>query len=175
MTKNEVRASIRKKVAQMPEEKRIEEELRLCEKIANHPRFLAAKTVLAFYPLPDEIDITLLFQKFEEKKEFLLPVVHGEELLIRSYRKEQIAKGAFGILEPKGENFTDFSKIDLILVPGMAFDAQGHRLGRGRGYYDRFLSSPVLRSAYTIGLAYSVQKMSTLPTEAHDIPMDEVL
>ncbi len=175
MTKDEVRASIRKRVAQMSEEMRAEEGRKLCEKIANHPRFLAAKTILAFYPLPDEIDITPLFQDFEGEKEFLLPVVHGEELLIRSYEKGLMARGAFGILEPKGENFTDFSKIDLILVPGMAFDAQRHRMGRGRGYYDRFLSSPALQGAYAIGLAYSVQKLPMLPTEAHDIPMDEVL
>ena len=81
--------------------------------------------------------------------------------------------GAFGIMEPVGQLVTDYDHIDLAVVPGMAFDACGHRLGRGKGYYDRLL--PRLSHCYKIGICFDFQKVPSVPTEPTDIAMDEVL
>ena len=76
-------------------------------------------------------------------------------------------------MEPVGEPFTAFDQIDVALVPGMAFDAAGHRLGRGRGYYDRFLAAhPQL---HTIGVCFPFQRVADVPSEAHDIMINEVI
>ena len=80
------------------------------------------------------------------------------------------------VAEPVGERFTDLQKIDVILVPGMAFDAQGHRLGRGKGYYDRFLSSLTSHfSPLLIGVCFDFQKVSEVPVDKFDISVDEVI
>jgi 5-formyltetrahydrofolate cyclo-ligase len=76
-------------------------------------------------------------------------------------------------MEPVGTRFTDYAAIDVAVVPGMVFDAQGHRLGRGKGYYDRFLAK--LPGVYKIGLCFSWQMVDEVPSEANDITMDEVM
>ncbi len=83
-------------------------------------------------------------------------------------------------MEPVGEAFTDYEKIDVALVPGMAFDAAGHRLGRGKGYYDRFLSSHLSSlnshpSPLLIGVCFPFQRVAEVPSEEHDVLMDEVI
>ena len=76
-------------------------------------------------------------------------------------------------MEPAGPPFTDYHSISVALVPGMAFDAAGHRLGRGRGYYDRFLSAhPPL---YKIGVCFPFQRVAEVPSEEHDVAMNEVI
>jgi 5-formyltetrahydrofolate cyclo-ligase len=81
--------------------------------------------------------------------------------------------GAYCITEPTGERFTDQEAIDVAIVPGMAFDTEGHRLSRGKGYYDRFLSHvPYL---YKIGLCFSWQIVDCVPCDEHDIVMDEII
>ena len=75
-------------------------------------------------------------------------------------------------MEPTGEPFTDYEQIDIVLVPGMAFDAAGHRLGRGRGYYDRFLIQTACRK---IGVCFPFQRVAEVPTDDHDVMMDEVI
>lgn len=86
---------------------------------------------------------------------------------------DDLQEGAFHILEPTGTAFTDYDSIEIAVVPGMSFDAEGHRLGRGKGYYDRFL--PRIPRAYKIGICFDFQKTPHVPTDAHDVPMDEVL
>ena len=86
---------------------------------------------------------------------------------------QDLQAGAFGILEPTGKLFTDYEKIDVVVVPGMAFDKEGHRLGRGKGYYDRFLAK--IRNTYKIGLCFPWQLVDNVPTDEHDILMDEIM
>lgn len=89
---------------------------------------------------------------------------------------DSLREGAFHIMEPVGERFTDLQIIDVILIPGIAFDAQGHRLGRGKGYYDRFLSSLTSHfSPLLIGVCFDFQKVSEVPVDKFDISVDEVI
>ena len=83
-----------------------------------------------------------------------------------------LCEGAYHIMEPIGTPFTDLAQIDLALIPGLAFDAQGHRLGRGKGYYDRFLAA---FTGTTIGVCFDFQKVAEVPVDAHDIAVNRVV
>ena len=133
-------------------------------------------TILCYWPLPDEPDIRQLINTLvNEGKTVLLPKVTGDETMtIHRYTSpDDMAEGAFHIMEPTTAAFTDLVQIDTVLVPGVAFDAAGHRLGRGRGYYDRFLATcPQVRK---VGICFPFQRVAEVPVEEHDIVMDEVI
>jgi 5-formyltetrahydrofolate cyclo-ligase len=145
------------------------------------PLLAEAQTIMAYYSLPDEVNTHgLIDDLVAEGKTVLLPKVTGPDTMeLRRYTgRDDLQEGAYHILEPMGELFTDFSSIDLILVPGLAFDAAGHRLGRGRGYYDRLLSSlfTIHSSLFSsIGVCFDFQKVDEVPVDAHDIAMDKVV
>lgn len=104
----------------------------------------------------------------------MLPVVVGDELELRIYTgPEDMKTGAYGIEEPIGETFTDYAAIDFIVVPGVAFDRKGNRLGRGKGYYDRLL--PRIPSAFKAGICFPFQLVEEVPAEPFDICMDIVI
>lgn len=139
-----------------------------------HPAFGAARTVLLYHSLPDEVDTHAFVEKWSGAKRVLLPVVVGNDLELRCYTGlHDLAVGAFGISEPTGELFTDYGSIDLVVVPGVAFDRLGNRLGRGRGYYDRLL--PRIPHARKVGICFPFQIVDRVPAEAFDIRMDEVV
>ena len=139
-----------------------------------HPAFRAAKTVLLYHSLNDEVDTHDFIRKWSNKKQILLPVVVGNELELRLYTaSEDMQISSYGIKEPVGEVFTDYDFIDFIVVPGVAFDQKGNRLGRGKGYYDRLL--PQIPSAYKAGICFPFQLVEEVPTEPHDIRMDIII
>ena len=164
-------------------EKRLHSALQLneqSEKIMSllemHERFQKAHVVLMYYALPDEPATQLRLDAWAKDKEIILPVVAGDDLILRRYTgRDSLTEGAFHILEPQGEVFDDYASIELIVVPGMAFDVYGNRLGRGKGYYDKLLCHPQLRSAYKLGICFDFQKIAHVPTQPFDIPMDEIL
>lgn len=144
--------------------------------ILSHPRVMAAHTILLFSALPDEVPTQQLTDELvAQGKTVLLPkVVSDTDMELRLYTgRSDLREGAFGIMEPVGEEFSHYEQIDIGIIPGMAFDAAGHRLGRGKGYYDRFLSR--VPCFYKIGLCFSWQLLDHVPSEEHDIIMDEVL
>ena len=135
--------------------------------------FDAAEDVAVYWSLNDEIDTSRFIEKWYKKKRIWLPVVVGGDLIFRQYTGiENMRKGAFGILEPTGRQLDNVAQFGLIIVPGVAFDLQNNRMGRGRGFYDRLLANS---QAYKIGTAYSCQIFSQIPTEETDIPMDLVV
>ncbi|MCE2615669.1 MAG: 5-formyltetrahydrofolate cyclo-ligase [Phocaeicola sp.] len=135
-------------------------------------RFQSAKTILLYYSLPDEVYTHDFISQWYTKKNILLPVVKGNDLELRKYTgPDSLHLGAFHIEEPEGEPFVDYRQIDIAIIPGISFDAYGHRLGRGRGYYDRLL---LKLSTYNIGICFSFQVCAKVPTEAFDKTMDEV-
>ena len=147
---------------------------RLRERLIGHG---VGDVVMAYYPLPDEVDIRpLLDELVAAGKTVLLPKVTGDTTmeLCRYTGQQHLREGAFHIMEPVGETYTDHTQIDVILVPGLAFDAARRRLGRGRGYYDRFLSE-YRWTASVFGVCFDFQKVAEVPTDEHDIPVDEVI
>ena len=140
-----------------------------------HPAFRAANTVLLYHSLNDEVDTHAFIQKWSSEKRILLPVVVGDDLELRIYTgpEDMSISGIYGIAEPTGEIFTDYAAIDFIVVPGVAFDAKGNRLGRGKGYYDRLL--PRIPSAYKAGICFPFQLVEEVPAESFDIRMDTII
>ena len=161
------------------------------------PLLADARVILAYYSLPDEVNTHQLIDDLvAEGKTVLLPkVLDATTMELRLYTgPHDLAPGPFGILEPTGSSFhlSTFSpSIDVALIPGVAFDALGHRLGRGRAYYDRFLRTmgtvpsvsnvanyrgtvPSVRPRL-IGLCFDFQKVEAVPFDANDIPVDIVI
>ena len=139
-----------------------------------HPAFRAANTILLYHSLPDEVDTHEFIRKWSCEKRVLLPVVMGDDLELRKYTgAEDLAISSYGIEEPVGEPFTDYAAIDFIAVPGVAFDRNGNRLGRGKGYYDRLL--PRIPQAYKVGICFTFQIVEEVPAEPFDIRMDEII
>lgn len=131
---------------------------------------------MLYSALPDEVPTQSLIDGLvAQGKTVLLPrVVSDTDMELRHYTgPHDLQTGAFGILEPTGQLFTDYATIDVAIIPGMAFDAAGHRLGRGKGYYDRFLSR--IPHAYKIGLCFSWQMVDSVPSDQHDVVMDAVV
>lgn len=148
----------------------------IIDQLRHHPRVMMAHTLLVYNSLPDEVPTQeLLDELVGEGKTVLLPrVVNDTEMEVRRYTgKEDLQKGAFGIMEPTGTLFTDYERIDVAIVPGVAFDPKGHRLGRGKGYYDRFLSK--VPFIYKIGVCFPSRLMDEIPADEYDILMDEVI
>lgn len=99
--------------------------------------------------------------------------MNGDDLLFRKCTPVSgFKQSALGIMEPEGENFTDYRKVDLIIVPGVAFDRKMNRLGRGRGFYDRFL--PAI-SAPKMGICFDFQLFDQVPSDSNDIKMDYIV
>lgn len=174
------KANIRKRMKQLSssfgEEKKSQWSHLICSAIESRPEFIRSTVILLYHALPDEPNLQELFDRWTEKKTLLLPVVKGDDLVLRTYTSSHsLNTGAFGIKEPAGEDWTDYSSITLAIVPGVCFDNSCRRLGRGRGYYDRLLSRPDMRHAYKLGCAFPFRKVEALPEEPHDIRMDDVL
>jgi 5,10-methenyltetrahydrofolate synthetase len=152
--------------------------------------FKTAKTVGAYMPLPSEVDITPLFQSLDPSEAREAPQMRGSDRRERQkifyipafdeasggYRMARLTtelkKGRFGIPEPAVPVFAAADELDLIIVPSMAFDRAGHRIGRGGGFYDRLL--PQYR-AVRAGICFGFQCLETVPAQEHDIRMDWVV
>ena len=172
MTKKELRQMIRQRKQQHP----VGESSAFISRLKDNSHFTHAQTLLLYSALSDEVPTQILIDGLAAQgKTVLLPrVVSDTEMELRRYSgPRDLQQGAFGILEPTGELFTDYDTIDVAIIPGMAFDAEGHRLGRGKGYYDRFLSR--VPHLYKIGLCFSWQLVDHVPYDEHDIVMDEVI
>ncbi len=139
-----------------------------------HPAFGAAKTILLYHSLKDEVDTHDFIEKWSARKRILLPAILGDNLELRTYTSAaELSAGAYGIEEPAGRPFEDYAAIDLAVIPGVAFDKRGNRLGRGKGYYDRLL--PHLPGSYKIGICFPFQLIEEVPAEDFDIRMDEII
>ena len=174
--KRTLRKQIRETKRQFSDKELEELSLPIISRLLSHPVIVGSKTILMYYSLHDEVNTHhAVNQLIASGKTVLLPrVVDGENMEIRVYRSpDDLAPGRYGIMEPTGKTYTRYEDIDVAVVPGMAFDQYGHRLGRGKGYYDRFL--PKASHAYKIGVCFDFQKQEAIPTDANDITMDCVL
>lgn len=173
------KAEIRKKIRELKSAVTAEEKLRRSEEIMRQvealPEFQKARVVLLYWSMADEVQTHDFVNRWYGEKVLLLPCVDGDNLLLRQYTGPEclVAGEQFGIGEPQGEVFDDVAKVELIIVPGVAFDRAGNRMGRGRGFYDRLLKSTP--GALKIGVAYRFQMIDKVPVEAFDVPMNQVI
>ena len=172
MEKKELRAHIKALKKQHSKEQLMEQSEKILAKLEQHPDFIKADRVMLYSALPDEVQTQAFLEKWHLKKQIILPTVVGDDIIPVEFGKDTaFAVGDFNILEPQNEPYT--GGFDLIIVPGVAFDPKGNRLGRGRGYYDRFLCQHL--NVKRIGICFDFQMVEAIPTEPFDIRMDEVI
>lgn len=172
--KQAIRKQMRSQNRALAAAERARASARLWQQVESTEAFRQARTVALFCSLPDEPDTQPALERWHAEKYLVIPRVEGEDMRFYAYLPETLQRGAFGILEPALGTPVDPSQIDLILVPGVAFSRDGDRMGRGRGFYDRYL--PLLRSdAMKMGVCYAHQLLLTIPVEPHDIRMHRVL
>ena len=142
------------------------------------PEFIKARTILFYVSFRSEVDtIELLQNSILNNKTVVLPRVDMQNSSLTLYEirtMEDLAPGCYGILEPPAneDNIVHDAGIDLMIIPGVAFDKHCNRLGYGKGYYDKLLSH---KNAPAVGLAYEEQILAHIPADAHDIKMDKII
>ena len=159
----------------------MEEKLRRSEAVMRQvealPEFRKARVVLLYWSMADEVQTHAFVNRWYGDKVLLLPCVDGDDLLLRQYTGPQcLVEGEqFGIGEPDASLpvYTDLDSVEMIIVPGVAFDRAGNRMGRGRGFYDRLLKSTP--NAVKLGVAYDFQLIDSVPVEPHDVRMNRVI
>lgn len=175
-TKQQLRQLIRNKKRQFTQEQLNELSLPIIRKLLCDNTLINAETILMYYSLSDEVNThEAIDELLSLGKKILLPVViNDQEMEIREYTGiKDLKEGSYQIKEPTGKIFTDYKSIDVAVIPGMSFDKKNNRLGRGKGYYDRFLKS--VPNTYKIGICFDFQKQDEIPTGEFDVKMSKVL
>lgn len=170
--KSELRRAIRADIRQLSAEERTEAARKIVAAIECDPHFVAAQTVAAFLPLGDEPPLREAVERWAHSKRVVVPKVEGEVMNFYEFRAEDVASGSFGIDEPQATVCCPAEQIEVMVVPAVGFTRQGARMGRGRGYYDRYLAHSAI---YKIGVCFACQVVDDLPTEPHDVAMDCVV
>lgn len=175
MDKKELRRFIREKKRAMTETEIQARSAKLAGLFFQSEAYQKAKTIYGYLPYNQEVrTVPMLEQALRDGKRVAVPKVYGEEMKFLFLDDlSRVEKGYCGIPEPIDDGPSADDKTALVLMPGLAFDLQGHRIGYGGGFYDRFLAAEPNHP--TLALCYDFQLLPTLETEAHDIPVDYVL
>ena len=176
MTKKELRAAMRRKNLGITPSERAAASGRMFARAELSEAFGRARTVGVFCSLADEPDTSEALARWSAAgRRLAVPRVEGDVMRFYEYDPRTMRPGAFGIAEPGPEaRLCEPRELDLVIVPGTAFTAAGGRMGRGRGYYDKYLALPGVH-AVKIGVCYAHQLVGELPAEPHDVAMDQVI
>ena len=174
MSKDVIREQMRRVRREIGKEERSERSRKAQAAILSLNEYRCAKSVMLYYPIGGEVDTSYISERaFADGKRVIYPVTDeasGEITPVEVVAGAEFTKGGFGIHEPCGERYT--GEIDLIVVPGVAFDREGGRLGFGKGCYDRFLAGV---KSCKIGLCYGAQLIDCVECEEHDVRMDMIV
>ena len=175
MDKKALRQSIRAQKRAMTEEEIIRRSEALGRLFLKSEAYQNAKTIYGYLPYNQEVrTVPMLEQALKDGKRVAVPKVYGDEMKFLYLNDlTAVAKGYSGIPEPIADEPVADDETALVLMPGLAFDPQGHRIGYGGGFYDKFLSAEPNHP--TLALCYAFQMLPSLETEDHDIPVDYVL
>lgn len=171
--KNEIRRETLKIRNGLDEKTRCEKSRKIARALESRKVFKEAVHILFYYAMGSEVSTRELIEKYRKEKKLYLPVIQNEtEFHARSFKNfTDLIPGAKGVPEPRGGS--EAERLDLIIVPGVAFDAEKNRLGMGKGYYDRFLSRHP--DTPRVGLAFSEQMVDRLPKEDYDMAVDQII
>ncbi|NMA23277.1 MAG: 5-formyltetrahydrofolate cyclo-ligase [Spirochaetales bacterium] len=173
--KERLRTALKKMVKDRTEESQQLDDLRSCQTLLTDETYLRARRLFAFYPIAGEVNIHPILSDALEHKLLALPTtLDNGELHFRIVEDfSTLRRGSFGICEPiEGLTITPTAD-DLMLVPALAYTREGQRLGRGKGYYDRYLALHAL--VPTVGMCRGYQLLESLPNQGWDRPVDRVL
>ena len=175
MDKKELRRSIRDRKRAMSEAEIVQRSEKLAELFYASEAYKNAKTIYGYLPYNQEVrTVPMLEQALRDGKRVAVPKCYGDEMrFIYLEDLSQVEKGYCGIPEPIADGPVAHDPTALVLMPGLAFDPEGHRLGYGGGFYDRYLSAEPGHP--TVALCYDFQLLPHLDTEEFDIPVDTVL
>ncbi|MFH2137177.1 MAG: 5-formyltetrahydrofolate cyclo-ligase [Candidatus Omnitrophota bacterium] len=182
MNKQLIRNWIKDKLKEQKEEQRLKRSLVIKRKLFLQPQFLQSDTIMFYIAKEGEVETAdMIKDTLKMGKNVVVPVTLVKEKKIipsrvKCYDKE-LGKGPYGVYQPKKQYMRKelLKNIDLVVVPGIAFDRLGNRLGRGGGYYDRFLSKLKKRNIPMFGLAFKFQVLKQLPVLSHDIPVTKLI
>ena len=156
----------------MSDDAKAHEAASVFKKIEQLELFARSNNIMLFSSLKDELPTHDVIKKWAATKNIYLPRVNGENLEVVKFEPNDMAVGSYNILEPTSSDLFPPEKLDLIIVPGVAFDPAGNRLGRGKGFYDRFLTQC---TAPTIAVCFDCQLVEDLPTQPHDVKIMNVV
>ena len=172
--KRTLRQAVRAEIAKLSPKEREALSSHIFSKLAELSEVKEASVIAIFISLADEPQTAnFIEQLLGKNKRVVVPRIEGEEMNFYDI-SEGVFKGAFGIMEPIATSPILPAEIDVMIVPGVAFTRNGARLGRGKGFYDKYLSHKDFH-AYTIGVCYPCQVVENLPTEEHDKQLDLVV
>lgn len=173
MKKERIRSLIKAHKALLSAEEKENSAVKVWAAVEQTGAFVMAEKVLLYNSLSDELDTHMFIEKWQDRKRLYLPRVDGVNLDILPCDGRELRSGSFRILEPVGTDMEDIENIDLVIVPAVAYDCTGNRVGRGKGYYDRLLAST---KATKIGVGYDFQVIDdVVETDSHDVPVDIVI
>lgn len=172
MNKDTIRTRVKARKSMLTARERDEAAMRVFAALERTAAFLMADNILMYRSLPDELSTRDFIYRWAARKHFYLPRVNGVDLDILPYDRSRLHLGTFNIEEPDGDDTTDIDAIDLIVVPAVAYDRRGNRIGRGKGYYDRLLRRS---RATTVGVAYACQICDDIEPDDFDVPVHFVI
>jgi len=178
--KDTVRKEILGKLRGLAPETRDQRSRRIQEKLISSEEFRSSSTIMTYVSLRTEVDTDHLNEKaLEVGKRVVVPFFDLEEhriIVSELESMDDLVEGPYGIRVPaNGPQRVSLEEIDIIVVPAIAYDKNNMRLGRGKGYYDRFLAEPGLSTSKTVGLAFQFQVLDSLPSDTHDRPVSWVI
>ena len=177
MNKQELRQAIRARKRAMTEEDILRRSEILAEKFARSDAYRAAKTIYGYLPYNQEVrTVPMLRRALEEGKRVAVPKVYGDDMkFIYLDDLSQVAKGYAGIPEPVADGPVAQDETALVLMPGLAFDPQGHRIGYGGGFYDRYLADREALRLRSIAVGFRCQQVESVPVEETDVKPYQVI
>lgn len=176
ITKKDLRHHLRQVIDAIPSEELHHRSFQACHQLIATAAYGRSDVIMVFLSLPKEVDTTpLVLRCWRDGKRVLVPKVNWEQRRMLPIEivslTDNISEGAMGLREPVGGVPFPVEQIDLVVVPGLGFDLEGNRIGRGRGFYDQFLAHEGWRGV-SCGLALEDQVIDRVPTGEHDRPVD---
>jgi 5-formyltetrahydrofolate cyclo-ligase len=178
LTKQAIRSKILVKLKIQKEEDRKQKSRLIKDKLLKQREFKKAKRVMFYIAMQGEVDTQEMIETAKRLGKIIaVPVCVKNRISLRPAilnSQAHLRKGPYGVSEPVTSRFIGLKDLDLVITPGVAFDKKGNRLGRGKGYYDRFLSR-IPKDTPSIGLAFGLQILPIVPTAPHDVSVKKVL
>lgn len=175
-SKSQLRKAMKEVKQSLSLQYKVEASAKIFDTLSQMPEFAAASKVMIYHSLPDEVITHSVIPWWAKSKTIYLPIVDGDDIRVARFDAgKQLQEGDFGILEPPANLIvpaSEINEIDICIIPAVALSRKGERLGRGKGYYDRFLSG---LSVKKIGVCFHEQLVDIIPCEDTDILMDFVI
>jgi len=171
MDKKAIRLQMKNLARQYPLSQ--EDAAALWKSVSEFPGFVEARTVLVYMSMADEVPTGMFLDEWHSRKRLVIPLVQGDGLLLKEYNPPTLVNGYCGILEPSPEApDVAYNEVDFAIVPGVAFDRNNYRLGRGKGFYDRLL--PHL-DCPKVGVCQPFRLIDKVPCDPWDVALDAVI